>query len=303
MRLTPEEIQELTTYLVSSLTRKRFFVNTNRYGNILYAEKFGIRCCPAILNSTEDGRQGYAYIQLITNPYSEKDLGSYYKPRTNKSNHKLFDKNSSIDKYSGKDVHIDTHNYKQVINTFILDLSKDYNRIVSKTEDLELDVDVSATGTCIWKPNFRVWNISADNLILKDSIYPYIETSNVVDDIMNRGWLLKIEHNTLSGNSIMVAVGQDEENYPKSYHFFGYISPKNYNTVATLIREWMQANTKQYMVVESVVKIKNTGTVFDGMTGTVEQDDGNKLTVLVDFNNEHKVRNKFKKEQIEILED
>ena len=39
------------------------------------------------------------------------------------------------------------------------------------------------------------------------------------------------------------------------------------------------------------------------MTGTVEQDDGDKLTVLVDFNDEHKVMNRFKKEQIEILED
>lgn len=195
MRLTTEEISELTTYLISVLNRKRFSVKTNKYGNILYAEKFGIQCCPAILNSVEDGRHGYAYIQLVTNPYSEKDLGYYYKPRTNKSNTKLFDKNNSVDKYSGKDNQVDMHNYKQVIEDFVIALNKDYRRIVAKRED--------------WKES----------------------------------------------------------------------------------------------LIESLVKIKDTGTVFDGMTGTVEQDDGNKLTVLVDFNTEHKVRNKFKKEQLEFLED
>lgn len=191
MRLSSEEIKELTQHLISVLKRKRFSVGVNRFGTITKAEKFGINCCPAILNSTEDGRHGYAYIQLITNPYSEKDLGSYYKPNTNKDNYKLFSKNNSVDKYAGKNIHIDMHNYNQVIETFVSDLNRDYMRIVNKKESLN----------------------------------------------------------------------------------------------------------------EALVKIKDTGTVFDGMTGTVEDETENKVTVLVNFNDEHKVRNTFKKDQIEILEE
>ena len=195
MRLTTEEINKLTQYLISVLERKRFSVDVNRYGSIKAAEKFGIRCCPAIINSLEDGKQGYAYIQLVTNPYSEKDLGSYYKPRTNKSNYKLYKENNSVDKYSGKDIHIDNHNYRKVIETFVDDLNKDYMRIVNKRED--------------------------------------------VNESLN----------------------------------------------------------------EALVKIKNTNTVFDGMTGVVEDETENKVTVLVNFNDEHKVRNTFKKDQIELLEE
>ena len=223
MRLTPEELKKLTKELISSLEQKKFSVHTNRYGNILYVDRFGIRCCPAILNSTEDGKQGYAYIQLVTNPYSEKDLGHYYKPTTNKSTSKLIDKNYAVDKYSGKDVHIDMHNYKQVINTFINDLIKDYRGTV-QTEDLNID-PVDDTGGCIWKPRFRVWNISKDNISLKSSIYPYINFFNFFtanDYLMERGWLVNMEV-TGSAHFLGLAIGNDDGNYPETYCPIGYI--------------------------------------------------------------------------------
>ena len=65
----------------------------------------------------------------------------------------------------------------------------------------------------------------------------------------------------------------------------------------------MDTHKEVSRMVESLVTIKDTGTVFDGKTGLVEEEDVDKVTVLVDFDNEHKVRNKFKKDQIEILED
>ena len=47
------------------------------------------------------------------------------------------------------------------------------------------------------------------------------------------------------------------------------------------------------------VKIINTKSVFDGKTGLVEEEDGDKITVLVDFDDVHKVRNAFHKDNVE----
>lgn len=47
-----------------------------------------------------------------------------------------------------------------------------------------------------------------------------------------------------------------------------------------------------------MVKIKDTNTVFDGLTGEIEKDNGDKVTVLVDFPNGKKVRNDFRKDQL-----
>ena len=47
------------------------------------------------------------------------------------------------------------------------------------------------------------------------------------------------------------------------------------------------------------VKIINTKSVFDGKTGLVEEEDGDKITVLVDFDDVHKVRNTFRKDNVE----
>lgn len=47
------------------------------------------------------------------------------------------------------------------------------------------------------------------------------------------------------------------------------------------------------------VKIVNTKSVFDGKTGLVEEEDGDKITVLVDFDDVHKVRNAFPKDNVE----
>ena len=191
MRLTSEEIHELTEYLISVLKRKRFSVHTNRYGNILFVEKFGIRCCPAILNSLEDGKHGYAYIQLVTNPYSEKDLGSYYKPRTNKAKEKLFDKNDAVDKYAGKDIVIDTHNYKQVIEKFANDLNKDYRRVTVKREDLDLNVE--DTGFCRYNKNTNSWYISIDNYSLKGELVDLFGLPADRDD-MDKAWLVGVDY-------------------------------------------------------------------------------------------------------------
>ena len=324
MRLTPEEIQTVTAYLISVLKRKRFSVHINRYGNILYVEKFGIRCCPAILNSLEDGRHGYAYIQLITNPYSEKDLGSYYKPRTNKDNHKLFDKNDSVDKYAGKNIHIDMHNYKQVIETFAKDLNKDYTRITRRVEDL--DLLSTDEGTCKYKinptTNIGWWHISADNQNLKAAIVNALkEVFNVVegpslypcnyvygmdreglDDLNSEHSMLKCDWDVSEphhGHIVLAVLNPNKTLEDKYFIGSGYGSAE----VSECIDNWVKSHQTNENLTESIVKIKNTGTVFDGMTGTVETDDGNKLTVLVNFNGERKVRNKFKKENIEILED
>lgn len=298
MRLTSEEILELTNQLVSTLKRKRFSVKTNRYGNILYVEKFGIRCCPAILNSLEDGRHGYAYIQLVTNPYSEKDLGSYYKPRTNKSTHVVFDKNDSVDKYAGKDVHIDMHNGKQVIETFANDLNKDYRRITMKREDLDLNVE-GDTGFCRYNKNSDSWYISTDNYSLKGELIDLFDLSPESED-MEKAWLICREYygDDKECPVIRLHTAYDPGIFQiRATIYEGELGPK----VIKIIKDWMKNHPSQ--IVEALVKIKDTGTVFDGMTGVVEEDGGDKLTVIVDFNDEHKVRNRFKKEQIEILED
>ena len=302
MRLTSEELQELTNYLISILKRKRFSVNVNRHGVILYTEKFGIRCCPAILNSKEDGKQGYAYIQLAINPYNEKDLGSYYKPRTNKSTHAVFEENDSIDKYAGKAVHIDMHNYKQVIDNFVNDLNKDYKRVVSKNEDLDFE-NSSSEGKCLYRPNYKVWLISKDNQTLKailTSIVHELEQYENRPDYLN-GWLVGLDKYDENGR-LDIALGSDSAEFPHSYHPVVYIGGELKQKVLDAITKWRVDNPSQSLV-ESLVKIKDTGTVFDGMSGTVEKEDDEKVTVMVDFNSEHKVRNIFKKEQVEILEE
>ena len=460
MRLSTEDIKELTQYLISVLKRKRFSVGINRFGTITNAEKFGIRCCPAIVNSTEDGRQGYAYIQLSVNPYSEKDLGSYYKPRTNKSSHKLYDKNNSIDKYAGKDVHIDKHNYKQVIETFVSDLNKDYMRITKKHEDLDLvamgepdfvseinnykqfeickssyyteddvlrlrydevwsmvvyyssdyfragmrrawegdfdqeeydgwltfdvayllfknyknttdkeqtlelvrkfdlsgdglsgvfpvlyryvspeennsveeDLDLvpmTDSGARVYKevnPNTNLgwWNIPADNFGLKGDIeecirglfdkydteftsikyYSHCLHKSDVDDIFDDDCLIK---NSFRISESMGGCILFEIRGPHGYVVDDMVIDDEYGAgdICDIIEDWVKNHQDRMpeSLVESLVKIKDTGTVFDGMTGTVEEETDNKVTVLVDFNDKHKVRNYFKKEQIELLEE
>ena len=51
------------------------------------------------------------------------------------------------------------------------------------------------------------------------------------------------------------------------------------------------------------VKVKGTNTIFDGMTGLVESEDGDKVTVMLDFDGKHRVRNTFKRENLEGLVD
>lgn len=308
MRLTSEELQELTKYLVSALTRNKFSVKTNRYGNILFIDKSGIRCCPAICNSLEDGKQGYAYLQLTINPYSEKDLGSYYKPRTNKSTHKTFDTNDSIDKYSGKDIHIDKHNYEQVIKDFVKDLKKDYNRALSKTEDLELDSDIidSSIGFC--RQNKDSWYISKDNYSLKTELNDLFP---VPEDEFDSYWLVCFEDNSFDDEYFHGVIDLFDRQGPISLYTCpdsGIFTCKaiqhnqdKCDEIKNVIKKWME--THQSQLKESLVKIKGTGTVFDGMTGTISEDNGDKITVMVDFNEEHKVKNIFRKEQLEILED
>lgn len=51
------------------------------------------------------------------------------------------------------------------------------------------------------------------------------------------------------------------------------------------------------------VKIRDTNSVFDGMSGTVESEDGDKVTVMVDFKAGRKVRNTFNKSCISGLDE
>ena len=51
------------------------------------------------------------------------------------------------------------------------------------------------------------------------------------------------------------------------------------------------------------VKVHGTNTVFDGMTGIVESENENKVTVMLDFDEKHKVRNTFNKDNLEELVD
>ena len=333
MRLTSDEIVEITKHLVSVLRRKRFNVATNRYGIILFAEKFGIRCCPAINNSVEDGRHGFGYIQLVTNPYSPKDLGSYYKPRTDKSKHVLFDKNNSVDKYAGNEVHIDMHNYQKVIEKFADDLNKDYARITRlKTEDLEIMDDNS--GSCTYRPSkhtddWGIWIISADNQELKTKILDCLKglaerskDNSLGDDVvLGIGFSVDeiLDDDYLDYFAFVDCVWRISEPYENNVLFLvarpgsgvPYDEPRTVNLkhggeeILAVIEDWVKEhpNNEQKHLSESLVKIKDTNTVFDGMTGTIESENGDRVTVMVDFNQEHKVRNTFKREQIEILED
>lgn len=51
------------------------------------------------------------------------------------------------------------------------------------------------------------------------------------------------------------------------------------------------------------VKIRDTNSIFDGMSGTVESEDGDKVTVMVDFKAGRKVRNTFDKSCISGLDE
>lgn len=324
MRLTPEELAQLTEHLVSVLKRKRFTVKVNRFGLINYAEKHGIKCYPAILNSLEDGRQGYAYIQNIVSSYSERDLGSYYKPRTNKDKHILFKHNDSIDKYSGTDVHIDTHNYKQVIETFANDLNKDYNRIVSHrgvTEDVDLDVDDS--GTCKWSALLEGWIISENNAQLKQNIL------DTMKEVLSRGDVDNLSDFTPGVTMERIQQVEDSQTYLLGcqwivtpfkrfgsqmlqikardnggiHELFGNLSV-GISEIMGCIDEWIKTHQERVeSLSESLVKIKNTNSVFDGKTGEVESENENKVVVMVNFDDVHKVRNTFTKDQIEVLEE
>ena len=128
MRLSSDEILKLTKYLADKLKSAGFKVSINRFGSIVSVSKFGVRCCPAILNSKEDGKHGFAYLTLVSNKYDKSDLGSCVGI-------------NSLSKYGGNSVHIDLHNCNQVIDTFVSDLSKDYVRALNKDEDLSLTED------------------------------------------------------------------------------------------------------------------------------------------------------------------
>jgi len=51
------------------------------------------------------------------------------------------------------------------------------------------------------------------------------------------------------------------------------------------------------------VKVRGTNTVFDGMTGIVESENDDKVTVMLDFDDKHKVRNTFKRDNLEEVVD
>ena len=51
------------------------------------------------------------------------------------------------------------------------------------------------------------------------------------------------------------------------------------------------------------VKVHGTNTVFDGMTGIVESENNDKVTVMLDFDDKHKVRNTFKRDNLEEVVD
>lgn len=51
------------------------------------------------------------------------------------------------------------------------------------------------------------------------------------------------------------------------------------------------------------VKVRGTNTVFDGMTGIVESENNDKVTVMLDFDDKHKVRNTFKRDNLEEVVD
>jgi len=70
------------------------------------------------------------------------------------------------------------------------------------------------------------------------------------------------------------------------------------NTYSTFVKEKVKTESKI-----KKVKIKSTGDVFEGKDGILEEEKEDVLTVLVNFDNKgHKVRQLFKKENIEYVE-
>lgn len=73
----------------------------------------------------------------------------------------------------------------------------------------------------------------------------------------------------------------------------------NIDSVISIINNVLREDVPELLNGKEVT-IKDTGTVFDGKSGIVEQDLKNKLIVLIDFDKIHKVRNTFKRENVSI---
>jgi len=292
MRPTQEELQRLNGMLANSLELAGFSVKVNKYGSIVYAEKNGIRCCPAILPSLEDGRHGYAYINLVTNPYSAADIGSRFKP----SSSGRAKANASIDKYSGDGVRIDERNAGGVISRFIDDLSKDYVTATSTPEAIEPIKDLGG-GMCRWNSRERMWEIASVGL--KAEIKAKLREISPEDaDRLSKEpfscsvWLVGFDFPT---ETLTIAESESAQRIT--------VQGKAGVSVIVAVEDWVRRNKDKVIRVpltEESVRITGTGTAFDGKSGVVEKDGGDKLTVLIDFAEGKKVRNIFRKENVEI---
>ena len=141
MRLTDKEHQEVTAYLVAKLKRKRFKVSVNRYGEITNVAKNGISCCPAVVDSIEDGRHGFSYLCNEMNSADKHDLGYYFKLHSSDATGGM-GSGVSIGKYTSEaQVRVDMHNHKDVIDRFCAELNADYAKVrksLGESADSEL---------------------------------------------------------------------------------------------------------------------------------------------------------------------
>lgn len=292
MRPTQEELQRLNGMLANSLELAGFSVKVNKYGSIVYAEKDGIRCCPAILPSLEDGRHGYAYINLVTNPYSAADIGSRFKPSASGR----AKANASIDKYSGDDVRIDERSAHGVISRFIDDLSKDYVAAASRSEAIEPINDLGG-GMCRWNSRERMWEIASVGL--KAEIKAKLrevspdDAARLSKEPFSCGvWLVGFDFPT---ETLTIAESDSAQKIT--------VHGKEGVSIIAAVEDWVKRNKDKVIRVpltEESVRITGTGTAFDGKSGVVEKDGGDKLTVLIDFAEGKKVRNVFRKENVEL---
>lgn len=128
-----EDKNIITEYLVGALSQKGFNVSTNRYGIITKCEKMGIICCPQITDSSMYGKLNVSRLVNSVGYSSPRDLGYYYHERDNKDNNIYYKDSYSVEKYNHRNgVEINKDNYKDVINTFVSELNKDYMNIGKK---------------------------------------------------------------------------------------------------------------------------------------------------------------------------
>lgn len=123
MRLSFDDIVEITSYLIKRLDKKHFNVRINKYGIITDVSKKGIHCCPSIQNSNSDGKHGYSYICNVTSNNDKSDLGYYFIGQ---------ESNMETLKYSeNKQTRIDMDTYKELIDAFVDSLNNDYKKIAT----------------------------------------------------------------------------------------------------------------------------------------------------------------------------